>query len=281
VRIVITGAGGGLGRAFLRHVPLHHDIHAFGHADLDITDHHAVMQTVVPLQPDLVINAAAMTAVDACEADPDQAFAANALGPQSLAIAARDSGATLLHVSTDYVFDGEKGAPYDEADRPAPISVYGRSKLAGEENVRAVLNDHVIVRTAWVFGGGNDFASKALAKLRAGEKVQAFTDRVGSPTYVHHLAERLLPLVLAGRPGTYHVAGPEPITWFDAATRLKALGGLPGDVEPATLDSNPLPAPRPRFSALSSVYTHHLRLSPVPPLEVAFKDMLEQGDFPS
>ncbi|HSL63736.1 MAG TPA: NAD(P)-dependent oxidoreductase, partial [Gaiellaceae bacterium] len=171
MRIVVTGAGGGLARAFLARVPPHHEVHAFDRAALDVGDFHAVMQTVAPLAPELVLNLAAFTKVDACEADPERAFRDNAVGPHNLALAVREAGATLLHVSTDYVFDGDKGAPYDEGDRPNPRSVYARSKWLGEELVRHTLPEHFVVRTGYVFGGGADFLTGAVKRLIAGEEV--------------------------------------------------------------------------------------------------------------
>jgi dTDP-4-dehydrorhamnose reductase len=146
MRILVTGAGGGLGRAFCAQVPSHHQVHAFDHAGLDIGDHDAVRRSVEVLRPDAILNFAAFTQVDENERDPRRAARDNAAGPQHLALAARACGAMLLHVSTDYVFDGAKGAPYDELDRPAPISVYGRAKLAGEEHVRTLVREHLIVR---------------------------------------------------------------------------------------------------------------------------------------
>ncbi|MBI4261461.1 MAG: dTDP-4-dehydrorhamnose reductase [Actinobacteria bacterium] len=275
MRLVVTGAGGGLGTAFLSAVPGHHDVHAFTRAALDVGDHHAVMQTVVPLRPDAILNFAAMTAVDACESDPEQAYRINALGPQSLALAARECGAAVVHVSTDYVFDGLKGAPYDELDAPNPLSTYARSKLGGEDLVRRLAPEHIVVRTSWVFGSGRDFLSRALSALSAGEPVRAVADRVGSPTYVPHLAERILPLLLAGRWGTYHVAGPEPATWAEVLHRVRALGGLPGRVEEVGDGELGLSAVRPPYSALTSVFTPLVGLPSLPPLDAALKEMLD------
>lgn len=275
MRLVVTGAGGGLARAFLAQAPGHHDIHPFRHEDLDVGNHHRVMQTVVPLRPDAILNFAAMSAVDACESAPEQAFRANAVGPQNLALAARQSGAVLFHVSTDYVFDGEKGAPYDEVDAPNPLSVYARSKLAGEQFVRHLLPEHFVVRTAWLFGSGSEFLSRAVDGLSAGEAVAAVVDRTGSPTYVPYLAERILPLLLSARFGTYHVAGPEPVSWFDVVSRVKAMGDLSGVVEAQHADQLGLPAPRPRYSALTSVLAHEVGLPPMPALDVALKELLD------
>jgi dTDP-4-dehydrorhamnose reductase len=276
VRLAVTGAGGGLGRAFMAVVPSHHDVVPFAHEDLDIGDHHAVMQTIVPLKPDAIVNVAAFTKVDACETDPSSALRANTLGPQSLALGARTCGAVLLHVSTDYVFDGEKGSPYDELDTPNPRSIYARSKLAGEQLVRRVTPEHFVVRTGFVFGGGTDYISGAVARLAEGETVGALSDRIGSPTYVRHLAERILPLVLTARFGTYHLAGPEPTTWFDVLGRVKAAGDLPGKVSSQRAEDLALPAPRPRNSALVSVFASEIGLSPFPPLADAVQDLLQR-----
>lgn len=274
MKLAVTGAGGGLGGAFLEQVPVHHDVLAFSHADLDVGDHHAVMGTLVPLKPDAILNFAALTAVDACEADPVRAYRDNALGPQSVALAARACGAVLLHVSTDYVFDGEKGEPYDELDVPNPRSVYARSKLAGESFVRRIAPEHFVVRTALVFGGGGDHVSGALRRLAAGETVGAMADRVGSPTYVHHLAARLLPLLLTGRFGTYHLAGPEATTRFELLRRVKDLGGLEGEVEPRGVDDLGLLAERPRNSALVSLFAAEVGVEPMPSLDEAIRDLL-------
>ncbi len=274
MRIVVTGAGGGLGRASCAGMPSHHDVIALGHADLDIGDHHAVMQTVPGLRPDLIVNCAAFTAVDANESDPVRAHRDNAQGPQSLALAARSAGARILHVSTDYVFDGTQTRPYDETDEPHPLSVYGRSKLAGERLVREVTPEHLIVRTGFVFGGGEDFLSRQLDELAAGRDAAGLEDRVGSPTSVGELAARLLPLVLTGLPGTFHIAGPEATTWFDVLLRCKRIGGFAGQVRPQRASDLGLAAPRPSMSALTSVRLPQMPVAPMPPLDASLAAMI-------
>jgi dTDP-4-dehydrorhamnose reductase len=275
MRIVLTGAGGGLGRAFWGTCPAHHDLEAFTRQELDVGDHHAVMQTVVPLKPDLIVNAAAFTKVDACETERERAYRDNALGPQSLALAARSCGAMLVHVSTDFVFDGEKGEPYDELDAPNPLSVYARSKLAGESMVRTATPEHFVVRTGYLFGGGEDYLTGALRKLAAGEPAGGLVDRSGTPTYVRHLAERLLPLVLSGRFGTYHLGGPEAMSYFELLGMARDVGGLPGDVQEQRSDDLSLPAPRPRNSALTSLFAVDIGVPPMPPLEIALGKLLD------
>ena len=179
----------GAGRAFLAQLPAHHEVHAFDRADLDIGDHDAVRHRCDPLRPDAIVNLAAFTKVDANEAEPARAFRDNAMGPQTPgAVGTCHCGAVLLHVSTDYVFDGAKGAPYDETDVPAPLSVYGRAKLAGERFVRSIAPASFIVRVGYVFGGGDDYLTGAARRLAAGEDAGGLRTASGRPTYVGHLA---------------------------------------------------------------------------------------------
>jgi dTDP-4-dehydrorhamnose reductase len=274
VRILLTGAGGGLGRACLERGMGSHDVQAFRRDQLDVRDHDAVMLAIATARPDLILHLAAMTGVDASETERRRAAETNVLGSFNVAAAAREAGAVLMAMSTDYVFDGEKGAPYDEADRPNPLSFYGISKLAGERAVEAGAPDALIVRTSWVFGAGEDFVSRAIAALAAGEEVGGIVDQTGTPTYVGHLAERLLPLATSGLRGVVHLAGPEPTTWHDVLSRAVALGRLPGTVLQQKADELYRPAPRPANSALTSVRLGEAGIGPMPPLDRAIQEVL-------
>ena len=275
MRIALTGASGGLGRAFLTRAAAGHDVIPFTHARLAVEDGDAVLAAITASRPAVVIHAAAMTSVDGCELDPAQAARVNAVGTGNVARAARRAGACLVAISTDYVFDGEKGEPYHESDTPNPLSVYGRTKLGGEREAQQIVADHLIVRTSWVFGGGSDFLTGALTRLAAGESVPAIADRIGSPTFVGHLAERLVPLVESGTRGVVHLAGPEPSAWHDVLSTAVETLGLPGDVTPQKAEELNRPAPRPRNSSLTSSVLPETPVPPMPPLDAALREVLE------
>jgi dTDP-4-dehydrorhamnose reductase len=274
VRIAVTGAGGGLGRAFLAAVPSGHEVRGLTRQELDVRSFQAVREAIDPFRPDVVMHFAAMTGVDACQEDPQRAAETNVLGSFNVAAAAHRTGARLVALSTDYVFDGQKGSPYDEADRPRPLSIYGWTKLAGERAAEAVGPDLLVVRTAWVFGAGNDFVATAMRRLREGAEVGGIVDQVGSPTHVVDLAERLLPLAQSGLGGVVHLAGPEAITWHAVLTRAVRLGGLPGEVVVQKADELGRPAPRPPNSALTSTVLPGSGVPPMPPLDDAIRRVL-------
>jgi dTDP-4-dehydrorhamnose reductase len=274
MRIAVTGAGGGLGRAFLAAVPAPHEVHGFTRQQLDVRSFDAVRDALDPVAPDMIVHLAALTSVDRCEAEPQRAAETNVLGSFNVACAARRTGAVLVALSTDYVFDGAKGAPYDEGDRPHPLSVYGWTKLAGERAAEAVGPDLIVVRTAWVFGSGGDFLTEALRRLQDGREARGIADQVGSPTEVRALAERLLPVAASGVRGVVHLAGPEAITWHEVLTRARQLGRLPGTVVAQKADELGRHAPRPEFSALTSRVLGGTGVPPMPPLDESIRKVL-------
>ncbi len=219
--------------------------------ECDITEPDAVRRFVAECQPRLIVNCAAYTAVDRAEAEPDLAFRVNRDGAANVARAAAVVGAALVHMSTDYVFDGEKAGPYTEDDPPHPLGVYGASKLAGELAVRETLPNHFLLRTAWLFGHhGPCFPRTILARARAGQPLRVVNDQIGSPTYTAHLAQAICAIVEQPHYGAYHVANSGACTWYDLAVQVLREAGLPAQVTPVTTCDYPTPARRPANSAL-------------------------------
>ena len=248
--ILLAGAGGQLGRD-LQPALAGTDLHPFDHRQLDITDAGAVEAAVERVRPDWVINAAAFNDVDGAEQAEDQAFAVNAAGAGNLAEAAARVGAAILHISTDYVFDGTKGSPYTEDDEPNPLSVYARSKYEGEQRVRASGASACVVRTAWLYGWqGKNFVKAILAAAERGGPLRVVADQVGSPTATRDLAEAIAGLIQ--RPsarGLFHVVN------AGACSRLEFARAIVGGrvaVEPITTEQSGRLARRPAYSALSS-----------------------------
>jgi dTDP-4-dehydrorhamnose reductase len=261
---LITGAGGQLGTALFQLATQepHHQVVAAGHDRLDVGDRDAVLSAVLTVRPDLVVHAAAWTAVDDCESDPDRAWRVNALGSRHVAEATRAAGAHLVAVSTDYVFDGTAPEAYTEWDRPNPLSVYGHSKLAGETEVLALAPGATLLRTSWLFGlHGSNMVKTVLRLAAGGEELRFVEDQRGCPTCAEDLAAMILRLGAARRPGLFHVTNQGPTTWFQFARDVVAAAGLDaGAVVPvATRDLYPRRrARRPANSVLDNAV---LRLS--------------------
>ncbi|MGH9114670.1 MAG: dTDP-4-dehydrorhamnose reductase [Acidimicrobiales bacterium] len=258
MKILVTGAGGQLGTDLVRLAGAqdHHEVVAATRQELDVSDRDQVLSAICTLRPGLVLHAGAWTAVDACESDPDRAWAVNALGCRHVAEAARAAGAHLVALSTDYVFDGTAPGPYVEWDRPNPQSVYGRSKLGGEAEIAAMAPGATIVRTSWVCGlHGSNMVKTVLRLAGAGGPLRFVDDQKGCPTFTRDLAGMLLRLGVARRPGRFHVTNQGPTTWYGFARDVLAAAGLdPGLVTPiATADLDPpRPAPRPANSVLDN-----------------------------
>jgi dTDP-4-dehydrorhamnose reductase len=267
-RLLVTGAGGQLGSDLARVLEAHPDRPAWQgvtRSECDIADSHRVRAVLADQRraagdgPLVVLNAAAYTDVDGAETDEAGAYAVNAAGPAHLAMICDEVGASLVHVSTDYVFSGDRGpepTPYEVDDETGPRTAYGRTKLAGEQAVRLLLPERgYVVRSGWLYGetGGN-FVKTMLRLARERDTVDVVDDQYGAPTWTYELAERLVELALSGAPGgVYHCAAGGTATWFDVARAVFAAGGHdPERVRPTTSAAMARPAPRPAWSVLSS-----------------------------
>jgi dTDP-4-dehydrorhamnose reductase len=255
LRWFVTGAGGQLATAFAK--TLEGEVFLSGEAALDIRDADALYAAVHDFAPDIVLHTAAYTDVDGAEADPALAEAINVEGTRNVIQAVRGTHTTVVYFSSDYVFDGAKGSPYVESDATNPLSVYARTKLAGEAEVLGWARG-MVVRTAWLFSDtGRNFVKTILGaaarKAEAGEPLRVVDDQVGSPTYAGHLAAAVDEALRNGvGPGLYHMAGGGYCSWCELAREVVQLAGIDVEVEPITTAELGRPAPRPAFSALAS-----------------------------
>jgi len=266
-KILITGARGQLGQEILHILesgksqvgvisPLYGNavVVAADVGEFDITNRSAVDAFVGGEQPDMVINCAAMTNVDACEGDKQAAMSANSIGVRNLAMAAQGVNAKLLHVSTDYVFSGDAAEPYCEWDATAPKTVYGKSKLLGENFAMGFCDRTFVVRTAWLYGhhGGN-FVKTIVKNIREKGSLKVVNDQRGNPTSADDLAHHILKLAVTEEYGIYHCTGNGECSWYDFAAKIVELAGIRGEVNPCTTEEFPRPAPRPAYSSLRNL----------------------------
>ncbi len=251
MRVLVTGAAGMLGLDVIGAASARgHEVIALARAELDITDAQATQDAFERARPDVAVNCAAWTDVDGAEEHEDAATAVNGQGAGNVTRAATATGAHLVHVSTDYVFDGAATRPYVESDATAPQSAYGRSKLAGEHAVGA---EHTIARAAWLFGaGGRNFVRTMLALGAERDAVSVVTDQVGCPTFTGHLAPALLELAEQRATGIHHVAPPDHCSWHDFAVAIFEAAGVECAVNATTSAEFRRPAPRPAWSVLGS-----------------------------
>lgn len=261
--IVIVGAQGMLGRELVCACP---EASALDLPDWDVTNAEHVNNTLSRIKPDIVINAAAYTDVDGCETETDAARAVNVDGVANLASTCRDIGCRMVHVSTDYVFDGTSDRPYLPDDPVCPINQYGQTKAEGEAKLREILPDSVIVRTSWLFGtSGRNFVKTILKLANEREVIRVVTDQVGSPTYARDLAAALLALAEGTHVGTYHFCNAGHCSWYEFACQIAQLASLQTRIEPTTSAEFPRPAPRPPYSVLdTTTLTQALGTTPRP-----------------
>jgi dTDP-4-dehydrorhamnose reductase len=272
VRILLTGAGGQLGRD-LQKTLKGHDLHAFDHTGLDVADREAVLRTVQQVRPQWVINAAAFNAVDGAETMTEAAFAVNGAGPGHLAEAAAVVGASIVHISSDYVFDGTKGTAYTEDDTPNPLSAYGRSKYEGERRVLDSGASACVIRTAWLYGvHGKNFVKAILAATTKGGPLKVVADQVGSPTASADLAQAIAQLLQMPARGLFHVANSGACSRFEFA---RAIVQESVEVHPITTAEAARSARRPANSSLVSVRWQQAGLTPLRSWRSALDAFLE------
>ncbi|HLG23238.1 MAG TPA: dTDP-4-dehydrorhamnose reductase [Candidatus Manganitrophaceae bacterium] len=272
MKVLVTGAGGMLARAILNQIPEGWEVWAAGKEELDITDPRKVQEAILKFNPALIINCAAFTRVDECEAKRDLAFAVNGTAVGALAEAAGKAGADFVHFSTDYIFDGTKNRPYDEEDPPHPINVYGASKWEGERLLRKHLKKYLLIRAQWLYGqGGNHFVKSILRLAEKQETLRVVDDQVGAPTWTEDLAEATVALIQKGASGTYHLADAGQCSWYAFARRIIEEAGLPTQVVPCKSAEFPRPARRPAYSVLSTAKAAKELGRPMPPWETALK----------
>lgn len=274
----MTGAAGMLGSVAVTEFAARGPVIAHTRADCDLADAAATGRWFAAQRPDLIVHCAAWTDVDGCEGDRARAWRDNVEATHSVVQAARESGAALCHLSTDYVFDGEKTGPYVEGDPTRPLGVYGHTKLAAEDAVRQYARAW-IVRTSWVFGpGGRNFVRTIAGLLGSRSEIRVVNDQRGSPTYTRDLAAGLRAIVNGGAFGLYHFTNTGVCTWFDFAQAIRAGTGSACNVLPCTTAEFPRPAPRPRNSALQAAAYRAQGLPEPRPWQAALTAYLAEMD---
>ncbi len=275
-RVAIFGSGGQLGAELTAEFTRRgYQVSGFARADIDITDAAQLEQSLVRIDPAVVINASAYNQVDVAENEPQAAYLVNGLAVRNLALACRQIDARLVHFSTDYVFDGLAGRAYTEQDLPRPLGAYAVSKLAGELYARAYLDNALIIRTSGVYGPAGlttargNFVEMMLRLSAKGGPIRVVEDHVASPTYAPALASRTADLVERGAQGLFHIAGGAPISWFDWAVKIFAAAGVQPNLKPTNEREFRTAARRPKYSALSNAKMEMLGLAPMPTLDEA------------
>jgi dTDP-4-dehydrorhamnose reductase len=273
MKIVLTGAEGMLGHAIKEQFS-DVAVACFTQEALDVTVLDDVVRKVKDARPDCIINAAGFTDVDACETEPEKAYRVNGIGARNLAIASEETGCPIVHISSDYVFDGTKQGPYDEWDDTNPVSRYGISKLLGERFVMSLTNRFYIIRTSWLYGpNGRNFVDTVLRLLKEKERLEVVTDQVGAPTFTRDLAAKIREIIGRGY-GTYHVTNSGSCSWYEFAGAIAAKRGSATPINPVTSEQFRRPAKRPANSVLGNTMLRLEGLEPLRPWEEALEEYL-------
>ena len=253
MRVLITGSSGQLGKAVVEvFFKSGVDVYPIPHSRLDITNRQRVEEIIRAYLPEIIINCSAFTDVDLCEKERDRAYMVNALGPKNLAILSERYNIHLIHISTDYVFNGEKDSPYNEFDIPNPINIYGKSKLEGEYFVERFSKRYTIVRTSWLYGDGNNFVRKIVERAKKENIVRVVDDQFGSPTYTYDVARALSSIAKGDFYGLYHCANRGVVSRFEEARFIVETLGLNAEVIPVKSKDFPTLAKRPRYTPLEN-----------------------------
>ena len=251
MKILVFGANGMLGSEIVRSFRSFFEVTAFGENEADITDQASIQKKINEAKPEIVINAAAYTDVDGCEKNKDNAIKVNTLGVKNIAEACKETGSKIVHISTDYIFDGTLRRPYKEDDKTNPINFYGESKLRGENYIKEVFENFLIIRSEWLYGsGGKNFVTLITKKARDGEKLKVVNDQIGAPTYTKDLAEAILALLKKDCRGTYNAANEGNCSWFEVACKIVELLKLKTTVDPISTAESDRIAKRPGYSVL-------------------------------
>ncbi|TEB04617.1 dTDP-4-dehydrorhamnose reductase [Pelotomaculum schinkii] len=253
MKVIVTGATGMLGKQVARlYKEQGADVYLPSHKELDITNYNQVLSILKNIGPDTVVNCAAYTDVDGAEQEQEKAFLVNGLGPRFLALACRHCESTLIHISTDYIFNGEAKQPYQIYDTPCPINIYGASKLFGEAAVREIGGKFFVVRTSWLFGPeGKNFVDTIYSMAQQKDELKVVNDQQGAPTYTVDLAKALVDLNASHVYGTYHITNTGYTTWYGFAKKILKVAGFKTLVNPCATKDFPRPAARPHNSVLN------------------------------
>lgn len=289
MKLLLTGSKGQLGNQILNMLkkgsselgtisPCYKEVQilALDVDKLDITNYQCVKECFEEFKPDIVINSAAYTNVDACEANQDLAFKINALGPRNLALACRDIGAKLVHISTDYVFEGNGVSPYKEYDITNPVSVYGKTKLLGEDYIREFASKYFIIRTAWLYGyNGSNFVKTILKAAKEKGHLEVVDDQRGNPTNAEDLAHHILKVALTEEYGIYHCTGTGECSWYDFAKAIVEYAGIDCTVDPITSEKLNRAAKRPAYSSLDNMMLRCTAGDEMRPWQEALKEFIK------
>ena len=277
MKILITGANGLLGHE-LSSLLKDHTLILLSHSQLDISDSESVNKQIDSSSPDIIINSAAYTQVDACETNYDLAFQSNAIGPKNLAIKCKQLGIPLIHISTDYVFEGneKKNSPLVEDDKLGPKTVYGKTKLEGEKMVQENCQKYFILRTAWLYGEGKNFVKTMLSLSKKNKELKVVNDQIGSPTYAKDLAKAIKEIIekKSDKYGIYHVTNKGEVSWYEFAKKIFEIKNIEIKVNPCTSEEFPRPAPRPHYSVLSNQKWIDAGFTPMRDYEEALNEYL-------